>query len=800
MFQRKIPTPPERSASADPDRATLWHAMRPKPRRGDRQLARMLPYVSLVDDVTVRTRGNELFQCVRLGGVNSGTVEDEHLDRTKRLFAQVLAQVGTGYAVYVHKVSKAVRHELRPIEGADFATTVDSRWRAHLDRLGLRDRTLTLTVMKRPDLGSKVPLFAAKSAETLKHETALALRKLNEVVGFILSSFGEMRPRRLTASSGELLGFLGALNTGQEHPIAPGSCYGFLAEDVANTRVTFKGARFVLSEGLVGYRYGTTFAIKTYPATTEVGLFDGLNLPVDMVVTHSFTPINSNLMAERIKRQKRLMRASQDGATSLLLELDEAHDDLEARRLIFGDHHMTVTLVSPSLAELDELASEVRNIAASRGVMMVNEAFAAQTHYFAQAPGNAPMRSRKAAITNRNFADLAAFHRTPLGKSAQETPWGTPLTMFPTPERSGFWFSCHEGGAPSREPTSGHTLVLGRSGSGKSVLAAFLMTMARRAEARIVVFDYRGGMEMAVRALGGAYAAIKAGQPTSLNPLWLETDERGQAWLADWLVALLSREGRPLSPVQTNRITEVVRQNAEAPPHLRNWTDLASLFASADDAGDLHERIQEWTETGRYGWIFGQTRADTFSLDGEVVGFDLTGILDSESERERMAVLSYLFRRVERLIEDRRPTIIVVDEAWKALDTSYFAERLSNWLVTARKQNAAVVMMTQYASQLERTRTGRTIVEAVPTQVLLPNLRARASDYEMLALNDKELALLLETGPGARLGLVRDDRGSTLIDADLSALGPLLTVLGGLDKGEALAGPDWRSRHDFWRL
>ena len=322
---------------------------------------------------------------------------------------------------------------MRPIEGAYFAAAVDSRWRAHLDRLGLRDRTLTLTVMKRPDLGSKVPLFAAKSAETLKHETALALRKLNEVVGFILSSFGEMRPRRLTASSGELLGFLGALNTGQEHPIVPGSRYGFLAEDVANTRVTFKGARFVLSEGLVGHRYGTTFAIKTYPATTEVGLFDGLNLPVDMVVTHSFTPINSNLMAERIKRQKRLMRASQDGASSLLLELDEAHDDLEARRLIFGDHHMTVTLVSPSLAELDELASEVRNIAAGRGVMMVNEAFAAQTHYFAQAPGNAPMRSRKAAITNRNFADLAAFHRTPLGKPAQETPLGTPLTMFPTP-------------------------------------------------------------------------------------------------------------------------------------------------------------------------------------------------------------------------------------------------------------------------------------------------------------------------------------------------------------------------------
>ena len=255
------------------DLATLL----PKARRSDRQLARMLPYVSLVDDVTVRARGGELFQCVRLDGLNAGTAEDELLDRAKGLFAQLVAQVGPGYAFYVHKVSKAVRHDLLPIEGDGFAASLDARWRAHLDGLGLRDKTLTLTVMKRPDLGSKVPLLARKSAEKLRSETALALRRLNEVVGFILSSFGPMRPRRLAASTGELLGFLGGLNTGEELPLHPASRFGFVAEDVANTRVAFRGARFMLSEGVVGRKYGTTFAIKTYPAKTTVGMFDGID-------------------------------------------------------------------------------------------------------------------------------------------------------------------------------------------------------------------------------------------------------------------------------------------------------------------------------------------------------------------------------------------------------------------------------------------------------------------------------------------------------------------------------------------
>ena len=327
------------------------------------------------------------------------------------------------------------------------------------------------------------------------------------------------------------------------------------------------------------------------------------------------------------------------------------------------------------------------------------------------------------------------------------------------------------------------------------------MTMARRAGARVFVFDYRAGMEMAVRALGGSYSTVRAGRPTGLNPLQTEIDMRGQAWLADWLASLLERRDRPLTPVQTNRLQEVVRQNASAGhATLRNWSDFASLLVSTDDEGDLFERMQEWTAEGRYGWIFGANAEDSFSIDGDVAGFDLTGILDSESERERMAVLSYLFRRVERVIEDRKPTIIVIDEAWKALDNAYFAERLSNWLVTARKQNAVVVMMTQYASQLERTRTGKTIVEAVPTQVLLPNIRASAADYAMLGLTEKELDVLLGVGSASRLALVRDDRGSVVIDADLSALGPLVTILGGMEKGEALVGADYRERPDFWRV
>ena len=313
---------------------------------------------------------------------------------------------------------------ISPFNGDDFAATVDAHWNGFLAERGLRDKTLTLTVIHRPPLGSKIPFSSNKSVAALREQTKKRMRRLGEVVGFLKSTFADMSPRLLSGMTGELLGFLGGLNTGQELPLFPSSIYGFLSQDVANTRVTFRGTSFEVSDGATGSRFGTSFAIKNYPAKTSCTMFDELKLPVDMVVTHSFTPINSNLMAGRIKKQQRLMKAADDGALSLEAELVEALDDLESKRLSFGDHHMTVTVFADTLEELDSIAGEVRNTAATEGVNLVNEAFAARTHFFAQHPGNSAKRSRKAAVTNKNFADFAAFHRTQLGKRGHQVPWG----------------------------------------------------------------------------------------------------------------------------------------------------------------------------------------------------------------------------------------------------------------------------------------------------------------------------------------------------------------------------------------
>ncbi len=102
-----------------------------------------------------------------------------------------------------------------------------------------------------------------------------------------------------------------------------------------------------------------------------------------------------------------------------------------------------------------------------------------------------------------------------------------------------------------------------------------------------------------------------------------------------------------------------------------------------------------------------------------LTAFDLTEIFDNDTVRT--AWLSYVFRRVERLVEDEHPTLLVLDEAWKLLDDPYFEARLKDWMLTMRKKNVAVVLLTQRVSHITNSAAGDAILESAVTRLVYPS-------------------------------------------------------------------------------
>lgn len=764
----------------------------------ERYLSEHLPYLNFVDDEIMMLKQGDLMATLRLDGVNPMTSEDADLDALKRAVSAIVSLTGNTFGFYVHRVSVPQNLVLNSIQGDGFAAQLDRLWQAHVRDLEPKQQRLYLSVVRRPNLGSRLPFLRKFATRNFIRDRYNRAQQLNEVMNFFSEALSSARPLRLTRQGGEWLGYLAALNSGSFTPIAEGADFTTLSSQVSNCRAIFDRDRLTIRDETTGaLRYGAVFSVKTYPAVTDVTMLDALDLPIDVVLSNSFSPIPNNIMLENIQRVVRQMHAADDAAVSLREQLTLAADDMESGRIAFGNHHLSIAIYADSKDQLEQGVAQVKRIGQESSIVLIRENMALKATYFAQHPGNFSYRARKTPISSINFADFAALHGSVEGRTPDRSPWGENVTVFPTVGSSGYRFNFHEAGAAASEPTAGHAIVLGTMGTGKTLTTAFLAAQAQRIGARLFFFDKDQGLEMAVRALGGTYNQIRAGVPTGLNPLATEIDARGKAWLADWLSTLMSRTGQ-LTGEQARHLQTAIRQNAEAHRDLRNFTGFEQLFRSLDDDGELQSRVTEWTPSGRFGWVF-DTHEEHRDLNvkDDIVGFDMTEILDMDTERT--AVLSYIFRQIERVVEDRKPTIIVLDEAWKLLNDAYFGARLENWLVTLRKMNCVVIMMTQLPSQLEHSQVGKTIVETVTTQILFPNPKAQATDYQFLRLNDKEAGLLVQPMIGTRAALVRSGGESVFIDANLSALGPLLPILGGGAAGEARVGTDWRTRKEFWR-
>jgi type IV secretion system protein VirB4 len=141
--------------------------------------------------------------------------------------------------------------------------------------------------------------------------------------------------------------------------------------------------------------------------------------------------------------------------------------------------------------------------------------------------------------------------------------------------------------------------------------------------------------------------------------------------------------------------------------------------------------------------------------------------------------MMYLFHRIDERL-DGQPTMILIDEGWKALDDEVFAARIRDWLKTLRKRNALVGFATQSARDALDSRISTALVEQTATMVFMPNSRARPEDYcDGFGLTDHEFALIRSLPAHSRCFLVRQPDASVVVRLDLSGAPEVLTILSG---------------------
>ncbi len=611
-----------------------------------------------------------------------------------------------------------------------------------------------------------------------------------------------MRVERL--GSADLLRHLHESLTGLPHAVGVPGHGAYL--DYALADQPFVGG----FEPRVGGEHVRVVAVQGYPNATRPGLADPLTrLPFPYRWSVRFLPFSPATatkvigkaqlgwfqkrrgagdwvrdMASKEKRQETEMDlAFQDaGASRMVLDAGAARARNTGGELRFGHLTACAVVMADDPRSANERAAALLKAVRDLGFTGRVEDVNAVDAFLGSLPGHGHANLRRPVLSTDNVVDVLPL----------TAPWGghreVPSGLFP-PHSPPLLWARTDGSTPFRlclhEGDVGHTLVVGATGAGKSVLVGLLLAQWRRyAGARTVTFDVGYSHYVSGRAMGAAHydlaGPLAAGTPVEMQPLRDVDRPEVRTWAVDWVESLVELQGERLSPDERGRLAHAVGLLADSPPEDRTLTALLVGLGSER----LRALVRPYTLEGPYGQLFDADRDSFGSASGPGgAGEGASGVrhqvvelshLVGMSDRVLVPALTYLFRRVEESL-DGSPTLIVIEEAWAALMHGRFAVRLRQWLLTLRKRNAAVVVVAHSPAQFRdpAVKGAQLLVESCPTRIFLPNPDAAEPDtaalYRWLGLNEAEVAQLARARK-KRDYYVRSPSGARLFDL---ALGPL---------------------------
>ena len=543
-------------------------------------------------------------------------------------------------------------------------------------------------------------------------------------------------------------------------------------------------------EPRLGDQHLRVLTVIGFPTATTPGLLDDLNrlafpyrwstraILLDKTdATKLLTKIRRKWFAKR-KSIAAILKEVLTNEASALVDTDASNKaadaDMALQELgadVAGMAYVTATIVvwdaDPRLA--DEKLRLVEKVIQGRDFTAMVETVNAVDAWLGSLPGHAYANVRQPPISTLNLAHMIPLSAVWAGPERDEHFGAPPLLFGKTEGSTPFRFSLHIGDV-------GHTLVVGPTGAGKSVLLAVMALQFRRyADSQVFAFDFGGSIRAAALAMGGDWHDLggdlteSVDASVALQPLARVHDTPERAWATDWIVAILIREGIVITPEVKEHIWTALTSLASAPIEQRTITGLTVLLQS----NDLKQALRPYCIGGAYGRLL-DAEAEHLGV-ASVQAFEIEGLVGTGAAP---AVLSYLFHRIgDRL--DGRPTLLIIDEGWLALDDDAFAGQLREWLKTLRKKNASVIFATQSLSDIDNSGIAPAIIESCPTRLLLPNERAIEPQitaiYRRFGLNDRQIEILARATP-KRDYYCQSRRGNRLFDLGLSEVGLALAA------------------------
>ena len=743
-------------------------------------LADFLPWVALVGPGVVLNKDGSFQRTARFRGPDLDSATPAELVAVTSRLNNALRRLGSGWAVFVEAQRTAAQAYPQSRFPDPVSALVDRERREQFREEGAHFESgyyLTLLWMPPPEEAARAEgwLYEGKAStgvdpkELVKSFADRTDRVLHLVEGFM--------PEAAWLDDAATLTYLHSTVSTRTQRVRVPETPVYLDALLADEPLT--GGL----EPLLGAHHLRTLTITGFPTATFPGLLDELNrqafhyrwstraIMLDKTdATKLLSKIRRQWFAKR-KSVAAILKEVMTNEQSVLMDSDASNKAADADMALqeLGADHAGIAYVTATVTVWDRdpaLAAEklrlVEKVIQGRDFTCTVEGMNALEAWLGSLPGHVYANVRQPPISTLNLAHLIPLSAVWAGAERDEHFGDAPLLYGKTEGSTPFRLSLHVGDV-------GHSLIVGPTGAGKSVLLALMALQFRRYKgSQIFAFDFGGSIRAAALGMGGDWqdlgGALHAEEGDSdavaLQPLSRIDNAGERAWAAEWLAAMLAGEGMVIDPAAKEHLWSALTSLASAPPAERTLTGLAVLLQSQE----LKQALAPYLIGGPWGRLLD---AEQERLgEASVQAFETEGLIGASSAA---AVLAYLFHRIEGRL-DGSPTMIIIDEGWLVLDSPAFAAQLREWLKTLRKKNASVIFATQSLADIETSAIAPAIIESCPTRIFLPNERAAepqiARVYERFGLNDRQIEILSRATP-KRDYYCQSRRGNRLFELGL---------------------------------
>ena len=751
-------------------------------RRAAARLADFLPWAALVDLGVIVNKDGSFQRTARFRGPDLDSAVAAELVAVAGRINNAFRRLGSGWSIFV----EAQRSEAATYPDSPFpdpaSGLVEEERKADFEEAGIHfvsDYFLTILYLPPAEDAARAETWLYEGREQSGVDPHEVMRAFIDRTDRVLALLDGFMPECGWLDDTETLTYLHSTVSTKRHRVRVPEMPVYLDALLADQPLT--GGL----EPRLGDQHLRVLTVIGFPTATTPGLLDDLNrlafpyrwstraILLDKTdATKLLTKIRRQWFAKR-KSIAAILKEVLTNEASALVDTDASNKaadaDMALQELgadVAGMAYVTATVVvwdaDPRLA--DEKLRLVEKVIQGRDFTAMVETVNAVDAWLGSLPGHAYANVRQPPVSTLNLAHMIPLSAVWAGPERDEHFGAPPLLYGKTEGSTPFRLSLHVGDV-------GHTLVVGPTGAGKSVLLALMALQFRRYDrSQVFAFDFGGSIRAAALAMGGDWHDLGGGltdgseSSVSLQPLARIHDTYERAWAADWIVAILMREAIQITPDVKEHIWTALTSLASAPVEERTITGLSVLLQS----NDIKQALRPYCVGGAYGRLLDAEAEHLGSAD--VQAFEVEGLIGTGAAP---AVLAYLFHRIgDRL--DGRPTLLIIDEGWLALDDEGFAGQLREWLKTLRKKNASVIFATQSLSDIDNSSIAPAIIESCPTRLLLPNERAIEPQitaiYRRFGLNDRQIEILARAVP-KRDYYCQSRRGNRLFELGLSEVG-----------------------------